>query len=811
MRARILKKNSHNSFDELADNSYFNSVVINNPSLILCVNQQLEFLGCSPTIEKIGHFNQATFVSAPIDTLLNKLNFSQLTISKFRTLLQQLFNEKTAILQNEVKYPPRSFHKSHYFQINLYPINIPHYGLAALVQATDITNLKIQIVENKRTRVILKRNADKKQRYLENIIGCMPGQVFWTDKNSVFQGCNDNAATIVGLENRSGVIGKTYEDFATMIKNHLSLESIQQFRRDDQEVIQTGIPKLNIEDPLIIKADGSHAYFLSSRVPLFEEGKVVGVVGISLDITDLKKAREELRMEKEKAEIATQAKSEFLASMSHDLRTPLNGILGIAQILMTKGLNREQTEYVSNIVQAGNTLLQIIEDILSFSRVEAGKFELSIEPFNLRQLLEEIVDLVSIQANKKNIKIYYSYDENAPYYVIGDLHCTRRIIINLIDNAIKFTDKGYVLVSVEPITTTAQEATLQIAIEDTGIGIPPDKINYVFERFNRLTPSYKGRYKGTGLGLTIVKQLIEVLGGSIHVNSQPGKGSTFWFELPFKLQDKKVSVSNWARYYQHIPLLIIDDYDIRAEIRLKELSSSHGLHVHSSNALEVLKAETKANDIFKIIMIDDELKDMTPMQLAKVIREIPIYKKTLLILCSNPCSLEQIDKAKKAGFHGIFNKAMQPAELLNKLTFSWESWMYALLDRYKAATRAPIFILLIEDDFLSQKVTRIILEDMGCTVEIAGDGKTALSLINKKHFLILVDIGLPDIDGITLTEKIRTSDSPDKSTPIVALTAHVMENETAVCIKAGMNYFMKKPLMKHELLQILLDVVPTVS
>jgi two-component system aerobic respiration control sensor histidine kinase ArcB len=373
-----------------------------------------------------------------------------------------------------------------------------------------------------------KRETTDRLEMLENIIGLMPGHVYWLNKEGIYLGCNDNQAKSSGLSSRKEIIGKRNIDIPGFVIPEV-LDPI------NEEVIKNG-KTIIIEEPAVLQ-DGTQATFLSNKVPLHNSQKeIIGMVGISFNITDRKKTEYELKLAKEDAEVANQAKSAFLASMSHDLRTPLQAILIMTEVLQKRVRTSELQKPLNSISNASKELMQLVEGVLSFSKLESGKQELHLEPFDLRQLVEDVGDLMQLSANKKNLQLIVSYSDNISSCVINDPSIIRRILLNLLGNAVKFTEQGYVKLTVSAETLETDLSGLKFIIEDTGIGIPNDKLESIFERFSRVESGHKKHYEGIGLGLAIVKQLAQGLGGEIRVSSQLGHGSTFTCILPLQLQ-----------------------------------------------------------------------------------------------------------------------------------------------------------------------------------------------------------------------------------------------------------------------------------
>jgi len=363
---------------------------------------------------------------------------------------------------------------------------------------------------------------------LENIIAMMPGHVYWLDKNNAFLGCNDQQARTIGLATRNDIVGKTISDFQNK-------ENTKKILAINNKVMNTGMPYTAEEKAFL--ADGTEGYYLSKKTPLYDrENKVIGLLGISIDITENKRMEEKLRTAKEKAEVANQAKSEFVLNMEHDLRTPASGIYGLSKILVDSVKEKSLKEQLQLISDSSEELLNLLNGILAFHEIESGNFLILDKKFNLIKLVDSIVKLESAAAKERNITLNYYFSKNAPEHIVSDKYRIHKILLNLIGNAIKFTNSGSINISVELAKQLdSRNLVLKLIVQDTGIGIPKEKLNLLYERFYKLDLSNTGRYQGLGLGLYIVKKFTTELNGEIEVISKVGKGTTFTCILPCKL------------------------------------------------------------------------------------------------------------------------------------------------------------------------------------------------------------------------------------------------------------------------------------
>ncbi len=372
-----------------------------------------------------------------------------------------------------------------------------------------------------------KQQTLDKLSMLEDIIAVMPGNVYWMDKNGVYLGCNDNQAKVIGLESRKDIIGKRNID----LPGFLISEALDPINKEVMGKCKTIVT----EEPAVLP-DGTRLTVLSSKVPIRNNrNEVIGMVGISIDITDRKKAEKELMEAMQKAEAANMAKTEFLNNMRHDLRTPFSGILNITEVLEEQEDNPDKKEMLGYILQAAKQLLDHLNEIFEFTKTEEGELPILDKQFNVHQLTKEVCDMLLPSAKVKELPLYCHIDSDVPCYVIGDTIRTQRILLNLISNSIKFTSVGKVEVELSVVRRSEYRVSLQFKIIDTGMGIPEEKQEIIFERFNRLTSSYSGTYGGKGLGLRIVRRFLDEIDGEVHLQSQVGQGTTFTVIIPYKL------------------------------------------------------------------------------------------------------------------------------------------------------------------------------------------------------------------------------------------------------------------------------------
>lgn len=678
---------------------------------------------------------------------------------------------------------------SGWFNVSNYPIILmgnPHGVIHIIRDVTKQLQAEIEILRQK--------------QYFEALYKNSPVAIVTFGLDEYIVSCNPAFESLFGYS-YDEVIGKRLDDL--IVGDDLYSEAIGYSKAVMEGKVIHGISQRK-------KKDGSNLDVEIFGVPVIVNGEQVGVLGLYNDITELYRARLE-------AEEADRAKSEFLANMSHEIRTPMNGIIGMIELGLGTNLTIEQRDYLTTALDSAESLLSLLNDILDFSKIEAHRLEIEIIDFDLRSTVEGVALTMAQKAYDKGLELACFVQENISHKLRGDPGRLRQVLVNLISNAIKFTQKGEIVLRADAITENEKEILIKFSVQDTGIGIPKDRQELIFKRFIQADGSTTRKYGGTGLGLSISKQLTELMGGQIGVESEPNQGSIFWVTIPFEKQENidEQRVTS-AIDLVGVNVLCIDDNATNRMI-LSKMIGSFGSNVFSAasgkEGIELLRQYSEKDQPFKVVFIDMQMPEMDGVQVVKAINSDNTITPVKIIILTSIGQRGDAKLCEEMGCAGYLLKPVRKMDLLEALRTVISDGKTGeaeirkpIITRHSIAERKRLDkkILLVEDNPINQKLAVTLLKKAGYRVKTVDNGRQAVEAVSTGTYgLVLMDVQMPEMDGLEATKHIRELNDEKAHLPIIAMTAHAMRGDREKCIEAGMDDYITKPIQPEELFKIL--------
>ena len=665
-------------------------------------------------------------------------------------------------------------------------------------------------------RLQTEKRLKEAHAFLDSIVDNVPIMLFVKEAEELrFVRFNRASEELVGMD-REEVLGKC--DFDLFPR-----ELAEFFTQKDRAVLANGV-MVEISDEILDTQNHGRRILHTKKIPVLDAtGQPRFLLGISEDITEKKQTELALQEAKEAAEAASRAKSDFLANMSHEIRTPMNAVLGMTELLLDTKLDSTQREYVKMVHESGESLLSLINDILDFSKIESGKFNLDLTEFNLREVLGDTMKTLAVRASHKDLELAIHVATDVPPALVGDPGRLRQIVMNLVGNAVKFTERGEIVLDVSCRSRDAETVELLFLVRDTGIGIPNDKIDQIFQAFEQADTSTTRRYGGTGLGLTITSRLVQLMGGTIWVESTPGAGSTFYFTA-------RISVAAHGAWNQNgngiaqlkgTRILLVDD-NATNRLILTEILESNELRPVSANtaaeAIEKLRMAKVMGDPFSLLLTDVNMPDVDGFMLIEKIRRDERLRDLAVIVLTSGDRPGDLDLCEKLDVVAHLRKPIKQSELMQSIVLALgvtrpEPDQSSRSNIVQLSIR-PLRILLAEDSYPNQVLAAGLLRKRGHQITVANNGQEAIDLLKSEVFdLVLMDVQMPVMDGLEATKSIRSLEARERLNPhihgpipIVAMTAHAMKGDRERCLESGMTGYLSKPIRTAQLDEILSEL-----
>ena len=686
-------------------------------------------------------------------------------------------------------------------------------------------------------------NLDSEHTLLCSLIDSIPDPIYVKNAKGRFKMANKAYRKFLTGDETKAIEGKSIFDLATP-------HTAEQQDRDDQAVIRAGRAFVDRIDRGGLPGETETKWLQTTKVPLLnEQGECVALYGINRDITAMRQLQEELDKARVAAEQAARAKTDFLANMSHEIRTPMNGILGMIELGLDTELTEQQREYMNLCKNSAQALLDLLNDIMDYTRGEVGAITLENIPFDLQEVITQVVTPLTARALEKHLRLTWRCAADVPRWLRGDPNRLRQVLVNLIGNAIKFTDVGEVFLEIKQESGKRHETTLVFSVRDSGVGVPEGKREEIFEAFNQADTSHTRQFGGTGLGLTIAASLVKLMGGRIWLDSTVDVGSTFYFTGIFGISEeikpaKRIDPGGAVRSsVSGLSVLVVDaDYTSRRVLEDLLLTWQMKPKVVGGGpvALDELWQAFQDGNPFPLVLVDARMPQMDGFELARLIKREPELQGTRIILLSSVPDLVRSEKVQQIGIDAAFPKPVRPPDLLEAINrmfseentpppFAWGAGeldgqpatasgrggngeLPPIISRDDAQTSRVLTVLVTEDNPVNQAVAAGVLGKRGHKVLKANNGVEAVAMFEQHSLIdvILMDIQMPEMDGHTATKNIRRLESgTGHHVPIIAVTAHAMKGDRERCLASGMDAYLSKPFPKEELVRLVESFAPT--
>jgi len=765
--------------------SYLNALIENSPLAIAALDPERRVKLCNPAFERLFQYSSSEVVGRDLDEWIAEVGAA----SEAKDLTQRVIAGETVHLTTRRRRKDGTL------------VDVEVYGVPLLAegQVKGIYALYQDITDRKRAEEVLRASEEQYRLLFEN----NPNPIWVFDLETLrFLEVNEAAVRHYGYS-RDEFLAMTIKDIRPAEDVPLLLE---RFAKLQPGLETAGLWRHRKKDGATIQVEVlGHSLTFRNR-----PAEMV----LAIDITEKRRAQEALAQAKEAAESASRAKSEFVANMSHEIRTPLNGIIGMTELALDTELTEEQREYLTMARASTDSLLAVINDILDFSKIEAQKLDLDRIQFDVRYAMDSTMKALALRAYQKGLELACSVQPEVPGRLVGDPARLRQILTNLVGNAIKFTERGEVVVRAELESRLPDGACLHFSVADTGIGIPPEKQRLVFEAFAQADTSTTRHYGGTGLGLSISSRLVEIMGGRIWLESEPGRGSTFHFTARFGLAAAPAGDVTPATTVnlEQLRVLVADDNTTNRRI-LEEMLRNWGMRPSSVEnaeaALAVLAQARQEQQPFALVLADAQMPGMDGFALAEQIKRNPELGATKVMMLTSAGQRGDAVRCRQLGVEAYLKKPIAQSDLLDAILAAFGTVPAAanqlgLVTQHSLAeSRRRLRILLAEDNPINQQVTVRLLEKRGHSVRLVQNGLQALQALEGEAFdLVLMDVQMPEMDGLQATRAIREKEQATGGhIPIVAMTAHAMKGDRERCLAAGMDGYVSKPIRTKELLE----------